>query len=139
MRHRAIILDDNSSIRKTLRAFFDGRGYEVFTFPDPELCPLNVVHECPCPPATSCADIIVSDLKMANVNGIDFLEQLIQKGCRQCHFALMSGYFSESVYARAERLNCRLFRKPLDLGQLTAWVEEVERSIPKERQLFEWK
>jgi CheY-like chemotaxis protein len=138
MRHRAVILDDNASIRNLLWTFFDSRGYEVFAFPDPQLCPLHTLHECPCPAESSCADIFVSDVKMENGNGIEFLETLIQKGCRQRHFALMSGNFSEADQARAKRLNCKLFPKPLDIAQLTAWLEEVERSIPAGRILHNW-
>lgn len=138
IRHRAVILDDNSTIRKVLWNLFDGRGYEVYTFPDPGLCPLHEVRECPCPPASSCADVIVSDLNMVNGNGIDFLEQLVQKGCKQRHFALMSGDFSDADLARASRLGCTLFKKPLDMALLMAWVEEVERSIPSGRTLFNW-
>lgn len=138
MRNRAIILDDNASIRNILWTFFNKRGYEVFSFPDPQLCPLHTLQACPCPAESSCADIIVSDVKMENGNGVDFLERLIQKGCRQRHFALMSGNFSEADQVRARRLNCRLFSKPLDIAQLTAWVEEVERATPVGRTLHNW-
>jgi hypothetical protein len=75
---------------------------------------------------------------MVNGNGIDFLEQLVQKGCKQRHFALMSGDFSDADLARASRLGCTLFKKPLDMALLMAWVEEVERSIPSGRTLFNW-
>jgi len=138
MRHRAVVLDDNPTIRKLLWALFDRRGYEVFTFPDPGLCPLHILRECPCPTATCCADVIVSDVNMVDGNGIDFLEQLVQKGCKQRHFALMSGDFSDADLARASRLGCTLFKKPLDITMFRKWVEAVERSIPSERTLFDW-
>ena len=138
VRRRALILDDNPTLRKVLCKLFDGRGYEVFTFPDPVLCPLHVARACPCPQFAVCADIIVSDLNMVEGNGIDFLEQLVQKGCKQMHLALMSGNFTETDIIRASRLRCKLFTKPLVMAQLTAWVEEVERLIPSERTLFDW-
>jgi hypothetical protein len=75
---------------------------------------------------------------MVDGNGIDFLEQLVQKGCKQMHLALMSGNFTETDLVRASRLHCKLFAKPLAMAQLTAWVEEVERLIPSERTLFDW-
>jgi len=75
---------------------------------------------------------------MQAANGIDFIEQLIQKGCRQQHFALISGGFSEVDLARGSKLGCKLFSKPLDMEQLTAWAEDVERSIPLDRTLFNW-
>jgi DNA-binding response OmpR family regulator len=123
---------------ESLWSLFDRRGYEVFTFPEPGLCPLHVVRECPCPGDSSCADLIISDVNMMGANGIDFLEQLIQKGCKQRHFGLMSGGFSAVDLARASKLGCKLFTKPLDMRKVTVWVEEVERSIPSERMLYDW-
>lgn len=138
MRRRAVVFDDNALIRVALWNLFDRRGYEVFTFPEPGLCPLHVVRDCPCPPDTRCADLIISDVNMSGANGVEFIEQLIQKGCRQPHFALMSGNFSEADLARASKLGCALFSKPVNIVQVLAWVEEVERSIPRERILFNW-
>ncbi len=75
---------------------------------------------------------------MLGMNGIDFVEQLITKGCRQRHFALMSGAFSEADRARGAKLGCALFDKPLDMQAVTAWVEEVEKSTAPDRILFDW-
>lgn len=138
MRRRAVIFDDDDGVRFSLRYLLDGRGYEVFTFPEPAVCPLYAVEKCPCPAETSCADLIISNVNMHAINGIDFLEQLIQKGCRQRHFALISGAFSEGDLARASKAGCVLFSKPLNVAAITAWVEEVEKSIPSERVLYSW-
>jgi DNA-binding response OmpR family regulator len=139
MRHRAVIFEDDALIRFALWKLFDDRAYEVLTFPEPGMCPLHVVRECPCPADTSCSDLIISDVNMSGTNGIDFLEGLIQKGCRQRNIALMSGNFSGTDLTRASRLGCTLFSKPLAMARLTTWIEETERSIPPERKLFDWK
>ena len=138
MRRRAVIFDDNKFLRFYLWQFFDLRGYEVFTFPEPDLCPLHVVRECPCPKGTCCADLIISDVSMMGKNGIDYIEELVKKGCRQRHFALMSGDFSETDMVRAAQMGCALFGKPLEMGALKTWVEVVEESILPERQLYDW-
>jgi DNA-binding response OmpR family regulator len=139
VRHRAVIFEDDALIRFTLWKLFDDRGYEVFTFPEPGMCPLHVVRECPCPADTSCSDLIISDVNMAGTNGIDFVEGLIQKGCKQRRIALMSANFSEADLARASRLGCTQFSKPLAIEALIAWIDETERTIPPERKLFNWK
>ena len=138
MRRRAVIFDDNDLIRFTLWHLFDQRGYEVFTFPEPGLCPLHVVQECPFPGDSSCADLIISDVNMFGESGIDFIEKLVEKGCKQRRFALMSGTFSAADLVRGERLGCKLFTKPLKMAEVAAWVEEVERIIPANRILYDW-
>jgi len=81
-----VIFDDEELIRFALWHFFDRRNYEILTFPYPDLCPLDVASECPCPRGSSCADLIISDVNMLRRNGIDFIEELIKKGCRQRRF-----------------------------------------------------
>jgi|SRR5208282_1306668 len=138
MRRRAVIFDDEDLIRFCLWQFFDRRGYEVFTFPEPHLCPLHAVQECPCPGDTSCADLIISDVSMVGTNGLDYIEKLLNKGCKQRHFALMSGAFSDADVVRAAQMGCALFSKPLEMDVLKTWVEVVEQSILPERQLYNW-
>jgi DNA-binding response OmpR family regulator len=138
VRKRAVIFDDEDLCRRVLWLFFDQRGYEVFTFPYPDLCPLHLALECPCPLGTSCSDIIISDANMLGNNRIDFIEKLIEKGCKQRHFALMSGAFTDSDRERASQLGCAVFEKPVDLEALTAWIESVEKSILAERVPFDW-
>ena len=138
MRRRAVVFDDNDLIRFTLWHLFDQRGYEVFTFPEPGVCPLHVVQECPCPGDSSCADLIVTDVNMHASNGIDFVQSLIRKGCKQRRFALMSADFSQDDRARAKELGCKLFTKPLDMREFIVWVEEMERAIPSNRALYDW-
>ena len=138
VRRRVVICDDEELIRSVLWHLFDNRNYEVFTFPYPDLCPLHVASECPCPLGTTCADIIISDVNMLGRNGLAFVEKLMAKGCRQGHFALMSGAFSNADIERASHLGCAVFEKPLDMEALTAWVGSTEQSIPAERVLFGW-
>ena len=138
MRRRVVIFEDHALVRYSLWHYFAGRGYEVFTFPEPGLCPLDVVQECPCPGETSCADLIISDLDLWGKNGIDCIERLIEKGCKQRRFALMSGYFSDADLTRASKLACVIFTKPLEMDAFVAWVEEVEKAIPSGRVLHDW-
>jgi DNA-binding NtrC family response regulator len=138
MRRRVVIFDENEALRFILWRFFDRRGYEVLTFPEPAACPLHVVGACPCPEGSTCADLILSDVNISGANGFDFIEKLVKKGCKQKHFALMSGAFSDAELTRASKIGCIAFQKPIDISTLRAWVEMVEQSITPERQLHNW-
>ena len=138
MRLRALVFDDDPMVRQVLWAICDRRGYEVFTFPDPGLCPLHVADRCPCDAHTTCTDIIISDLDMPNVKGLDFIESLRGKGCLCGHIAFVSGGWSVEDTARARELGCRLFAKPFHISEINEWLEEVERSLSPERRLSAW-
>ncbi len=138
MRLRALIFEDEAAIRRVLWFVCDRRGYEIFTFPDPGLCPLHAVHCCPCPAGVTCADVIISDLHMPEVNGLDFLEGLLAKACALPRIALVSGAWADEDRARAARLGCQLFVKPVTCADLSAWLEQVERTVPPARRLLDW-
>ena len=54
-------------------------GYEVLAFPDPGVCPLHTLAHCQCPRSTICADMVISDVNMLSVSGLDFIEDLLHK------------------------------------------------------------
>ena len=136
--YRVLVFDDDDVIRKLLWEYFDRRRYEVFTFPHPESCALCKIHSCTCPTRAACADIIISDLNMPFVRGLDFLEQQIDKGCKVKNLALMSGDLTEEDSDRAKTLGIMLFVKPFSLALLDGWVRTVEKGIPENRLLADW-
>ncbi len=138
MKKRVLILDDDDIIRSMLWGVFDRRGYEVFTYSDPSYCPLYLAPGCKCTREEACADIIVSDLDMPNVKGLDFVESQLQKGCRCQAIALISGSWSDEDLRRAQRINCKVFAKPFHVEQIAQWLEEVEKGISADRKLSDW-
>jgi CheY-like chemotaxis protein len=134
MKIRAVVFEDDEFARSMVRRLLDKRGYEVFTFPHPGLCPLSRSDACFC----ACADILISDVEMPVTNGLEFVEQQVKRGCRVRNIALMSGAWSNANLQYAWRLGCRTFEKPLDVAQLNAWLDECERGIDPDRVLASW-
>ena len=138
MNYRVLIFDDENQIRKILWSLFDSRGYEVFTFQNPALCPISTEKVCQCKDEKACSDIILSDVNMPIQNGMAFLEQQVKKGCRCNHKALMSGAFTEETISKAKKLGLKIFKKPFKLTEIIDWLDEIERDIDPERELSDW-
>jgi len=119
-------------------AYFKGRGYEVFAFPDPKTCPLSSLESCHCHFRQACADIIITDLNMPFMRGLDFLESQLEKGCRCRHMALMSGDLTEADSERAAARGIKLFNKPFMIDVVDEWIRSVEAAIPKGSALSDW-
>ena len=137
MKLRAFLFEDDLLVRSLLQMLLEHRGYEVVAFSDPALCPLHPAPACQCPPGQTCADVILSDLQMPNVHGLEFAERQLEKGCKCQHRALMSGAWSEADRARAQELGCRVFDKPVSSEQLQDWLDEVEQTVDPGRMLFD--
>ena len=138
MRNRVLIFDDQEGTRQLLWSLFDRRGYEVFTFPHPAMCPLSNEKECPCLEEQACSDIILSDLSMPYKDGMTFLEEQIKKDCKCKHIALMSTDFNDNTELKANLLGIKTFKKPFNLEELTNWLDQVENDIDPKRKLSDW-
>ncbi|MGD2186121.1 MAG: response regulator [Desulfobacterales bacterium] len=136
--YRILIFDDSKEIRSLLHDLFSKRGYEVFSFPNPAACPISHEELCPCPTGEACSDFILSDLNMPVLQGIDFLERQIHKGCQCKNMILMSGDFTENDVIRAKSIGLRLLRKPFGITEILEKIEHIEKTIDPDRKLSDW-
>ena len=132
---RAVIFDDDIDVLSFLRRIMQRRGYEVKTYDRPVDSPLYQCSECPCSLYDSeCPDLIISDVSMPVVNGVQLLESSIKKGCRCRHLALITGSgLMESDLIRMAKYGTRYFLKPLDLDEFYSWLDRVEREVGSSR------
>lgn len=138
IRFRAILLEDDDTIRSVINDILTARGYETFSFSSPAICPLQLTRECRCNEGQQCIDLIISDLDMPAVTGLQFIENQKKKKCKCQHIALMSGFLTEQDKLRAEALGCKIFLKPFSLDELHKWLDEVESQINPNRKLADW-
>ncbi len=123
---RALVFDDEPDIRQMFHLLLECRGYEVHSFEDPsDYCKLDS-DGCPLDARLCCADVLISDLKMPRVDGIRFMQAIMDKQCRIPARALMSGYWTPSSLDRARQLGCHTFAKPMKVDTIFDWLTECE-------------
>lgn len=124
---KALILDDDPVMLEILKKHLQVRGYEVSSYSNPALCPLFTARACsldiPCP------DVIVTDLVMSTVNGIQFIDEVKRKGCADSHIALISGLWTEIALKWAAEFNVKVLHKPLNLKELSDWLTAIEANL----------
>jgi two-component system chemotaxis sensor kinase CheA len=138
MKIRALVFEDDGTLRYVVKCVLDGRGYEVMAFENPAACPLLKAHECRCDSDEMCADIIVSDVDMPQLSGLEFVKAQKEKGCKIVNIGLMSGHWSEEQLKQARELGCKTFEKPLDIAEFNHWLDECEVRLSKDRSLSDW-
>jgi CheY-like chemotaxis protein len=135
---RVIILEDSKAILTLLKEVFGDRGYEIFAFSNPSICPLQLIPECRCAENQTCADLIVSDLNMPTMSGLRFIRNQRQKNCKCKYVALISSSWTEEDLELAQQLGCKTFTKPLLFDDLEEWLDSVEYSVDPQRELRSW-
>lgn len=124
---KAVIIDDDPSVRALLATTLHRRGYEVVVYHNPKECPLYSFDTCPCQADKPCPSIIISDFDMPNVNGVEFIEILRKRGCKCPNIALVSGsIFSGEELERASKLKIKFFAKPFHRSQINEWLDQIE-------------
>ena len=135
---RVILFEDDRSIRKMLKLIFEENGLEVITYENPSLCPLQHSHDCQCSDMEICADIVITNVDMPKVSGLDFIESQMKKGCKISNVAIMSGSWGRKNTDRASDLGCAIFSKPFLPSDIKEWIEKCLEEMGQYKNLSNW-
>lgn len=133
---RVIVVEDDRMVRHAILAWLERQGHEVHLFGDAErFC--RHAGPCDCAHGEHCTDILICDVRLPGRTGLELAADLRGKACRIPHIGLISGWWTDASVARAQDLNVRVFKKPLDMGHILTWVQECSRTVDSERRLAE--
>lgn len=132
---RVLLLEDNENVSCLMTTLLESRGYEVIKFASAAVCPLQESPDCTCGDGSRCADIIISDLGMPFVSGIEFIKNQRNKHCKAPNMAMMSGSWQRDEIKTAEELGCKIFSKPFHISEIQGWLDSVEKNINLDREL----
>ena len=121
---RAVVIDDDNSLRTVISSILKKRGYEVHASPEPSSCPIYLDCDCSCPTEHACTNIIITDVDLPNMSGFEFIESQKGHGCKVQNIAVMSAVWEESELKAFQNLGCKVFTKPFKMDELTNWLDE---------------
>jgi len=125
---KVLIVDDEQSIRKTLKQFFEKRGY-LTALAENGLEALSLVEK-------EDFDVILSDIRMKKMDGIEFVRN-ISKYNSKIPIILITAY--PEVNSAIEAVRCGVVEyvvKPFELAELE---EKVAKAIKKSRESSEYR
>jgi len=130
----ALVVDDDPHILELLTAMLHRRGYRVVSYDNPLRCPFFTPTPCDRQSKTFTAfpDIIISDLQMPHVNGLEFLERLHSTPGARHNAALVSGAEMKAEdLNRLRELGISFIPKPVSIKEIYRWLDHVETDIHK--------
>jgi len=115
--HSILIVDDQKGVRRLLEEVFKKDGWEVSTAVDgTEAVTLAIQHE---------PDIILMDMKMPNMNGLEASQKIIEKNPR-LSIIMMTAYGEmEVVRAALDSGVKKCVTKPFDIIYLRDMVTDL--------------
>ena len=112
-----LFVDDEVEFLSTIKEFFEGLGYTVYTAHDGQEALFQVKEHQP--------DAVFLDISMPHMDGSEAL-RLIHEINPDIQVVIVSGYASEDLARGLLKIGaCDFFQKPVDLMQLKETVERL--------------
>jgi putative two-component system response regulator len=130
LERRVLVVDDEPAIRKLLARILERAGFEVVVASD-GLEALETVK------SDASLRLVVSDLRMPNCSGLEFVKRAINEYKRDFEFILLTGDGDKTDAVTALRLGIREFLdKPIERAELErAALDAQERLRARDREV----
>lgn len=112
-----LVLDDEAIVCARLKPALEKEGYEVETFTDSQQAMERLEGKQ--------FDIVVTDLKMANIDGMELLRR-VKENWPQTRVIIISGFATVNVTREAFQAGVQdVIAKPFKIGQLKELIKRV--------------
>lgn len=120
---KILVIDDDEMMLKTLEYGLLQEGYNVLTSPD-GYGALKIIE-------TEKPNLIISDIAMPSLSGLELLSYLKNKGDNKIPVILISGLYQQSVILTALKLGAYDYLiKPINFEDLSLRIKKA-LSVPK--------
>jgi CheY-like chemotaxis protein len=127
----AIVFDDDDFFCSLFARILTEKGVKVTTYSNPSLyfCSQSSVQSCPV--ESPCVDFLLTDNKMPEMTGLEFLSRLEEMGCKipDHRKAIASGSLEDEDQSRAKQLTRNVFDKSDSKQLIVRWIEESRKSL----------
>lgn len=118
-----LIVDDQDGVRQLLQELLVNEGFQVSTACNGYQA-LEVIN-------ADFPDILLIDMKMPGMSGLDVLKALQDRDCR-CFSIMMTAYGELDIIKEAKKLGVSLcITKPFDIDELRQIIKRVAESPEK--------
>ena len=127
MKHKTTIciLDDEPIVGDRLKPELEDDGYEVEVFTDSASAVRRV--------GETCFDIVITDLKMQGVDGMEFLDK-VKERCPNSQVITITGYATiETARESFVRGAYDFIAKPFRIGEIRDVVKKARRCVQKQQ------
>lgn len=120
------LFEDDPSTSKLLQLYLLKLGERVMTFSEPSCCPVYGNDSCRCERTVPCADVIISDYHMPDMNGLELFLRQEARGCKSLpqNKLIISAGISREQQDEILSHGYRFLEKPFRLELIAGFIRE---------------
>lgn len=129
---KILIFEGNQTLLRSYEELFEFHGHDVHAYTEPSFCALFHDSPCKCSSESPCADVLIAELQMNSMDGIEFFKEQKIRGCklRVENQALMSTSISSEQKDAITELGCHFIKRPVNIPEIVKWLDGcAKRSI----------
>lgn len=124
MKVSVLLVDDEKMPREVLKQYIDWKALKIASVEDAEDAEQALEMARKHRP-----DIVISDMKMPRMNGLELAEKIRQM-YPECQFVFLSGYTDKAYLKGAIKLKAASYvEKPIDLQEITSVLKEIVQEL----------
>jgi len=125
MKLKVIIFEDGKSTLNKFKEVFKFKGHDVISYAQSSSCPLFKDTQCECPKDSPCADIVIADMAMEHMTGLEFFEHQRKRGCKtpDGNKLLLVDKITAEQKREISNLGCGFIKKPINEYDFANWME----------------
>lgn len=127
-----LLVDDEESVRSSIRNLtpWEKHGFEIMGEASNGIEALDIIGE-------NMPDVIITDIKMPYINGIEFIERIRKIYSSTVEIIILSGYDEFTFAQEAVRLKVAEYAlKPVSISMLEELLERTRERIEKDKLRF---
>lgn len=126
MLRKALVVDDDVLCLEVVRNYLEDSGFEVTAALGP-VCPMLEQGAEQCCMDRPCYDVVLTDNRMPEMTGVEFLLYLEEHGCKLPNHrkAIISGDLVRNEKNRVEARGYKTFKKPCRLEEIGEWLDSL--------------
>ena len=135
MKLRIFLVNEDVSIRKTIKEHLENLGHQVITTSEPLLC--DIYNGCDCSKPHPCADALFIDQNIHGISGLEFIRRMQERGCKSDpsgKFIILGDAHSIDM-DEVERIGCKVLEKPATRDVIGEIINSIKEKTKTDRKL----
>jgi len=124
MEVRVYIFEDEKDVRNPLAYYLKGSGFVVYDFDNPR----QFSQKISCRESKKYIDVVLTDIQMPQMDGMEFIEHLLNLGCSPQNIAVISGYLDRKTETFLSERGIKVYKKPHSLLEISEWLNHLKKN-----------